>query len=56
MSAKTYLSLDVMTAARQRVRAILQAFPRFYVSVSGGKDSSALVQLVIEEARASRFS
>lgn len=51
MSAKTYLNIDVMTAARQRVRAILQAFPRFYVSVSGGKDSSALVQLVIEEAR-----
>jgi predicted phosphoadenosine phosphosulfate sulfurtransferase len=48
---KQYLQTDVMTAARERIRKTIAGFPRFYVSVSGGKDSSALVQLVIEEAR-----
>lgn len=49
---KQYLDVDVMTAARARVREILQSFQRFYVSFSGGKDSGAMLNLVIEEARA----
>lgn len=49
--SKVYLDVDVYTAARARVREVLEAFPRFYVSFSGGKDSGVLLNLVIDVAR-----
>lgn len=36
---KRGLGIDVLTAARQRVRRIFAEFPNVYVSFSGGKDS-----------------
>ncbi|WP_295442549.1 DUF3440 domain-containing protein [uncultured Thiodictyon sp.] len=48
---KHYLKIDCYTAARARVRTILEQFPRFYVSFSGGKDSGALLNLVVDVAR-----
>jgi len=51
VSTKKYLSIDVYTAARQRVAEILDHFPRFYVSFSGGKDSGVLLSLVLDVAR-----
>lgn len=53
-SAKQYLIDDVFTAARARVERVFQDFPRVYVAFSGGKDSSALVQLALEVAREQR--
>lgn len=49
--AKTYLDIDVMTAARQRLSALFDDFEHVYLSFSGGKDSSALLQLALEVAR-----
>jgi predicted phosphoadenosine phosphosulfate sulfurtransferase len=48
---KHYLDIDCYSAARERVRIILEHFPRFYVSFSGGKDSGALLNLVVDVAR-----
>jgi predicted phosphoadenosine phosphosulfate sulfurtransferase len=48
---KRYLGMDVLTAARQRIARVFDDFPRVVVSFSGGKDSTALLHLVAEEAR-----
>lgn len=45
------LGIDVLTAARQRVATAFDEFPRIYVSFSGGKDSSVMLDLVAAEAR-----
>ncbi|NBW12261.1 MAG: DUF3440 domain-containing protein [Caulobacteraceae bacterium] len=47
---KVNLGMDVLTAARQRIATVFDAFPRIYVSFSGGKDSAAMLHLVMEEA------
>lgn len=47
---KNYLDMDVLTAAKQRIAKVFDDFPRVYVSFSGGKDSSVMLHLVMEEA------
>ena len=48
--AKRYLDTDVLTAARERIAWTFEVFPRVYVSFSGGKDSSVMLHLVLDEA------
>lgn len=48
--SKTYLNLDVLTASRMRIRDIFDSFERIYLAFSGGKDSSVMMHLVMEEA------
>lgn len=48
---KKPLGIDVLTAARQRIAYVFDSFPRIYVSFSGGKDSSVMLHLVMEEAQ-----
>lgn len=43
--------INVFEAARIRIREEILAFPDFYVSFSGGKDSGVLVNLVLEAAK-----
>jgi predicted phosphoadenosine phosphosulfate sulfurtransferase len=47
---KQYQTIDVLTAARERVSFIFDNFERVYVSFSGGKDSTVTFHLVMEEA------
>lgn len=47
---KNYLDMDVLMAAKQRIAKVFDDFPRVYVSFSGGKDSSVMLHLVMEEA------
>jgi predicted phosphoadenosine phosphosulfate sulfurtransferase len=47
---KRYKDKDVLTAARERIRYSFDNFERVYVSFSGGKDSSVMLHLVMEEA------
>lgn len=47
---KKYLDIDVLTAAKQRISKVFDDFPRIYVSFSGGKDSTVMLHLVMEEA------
>lgn len=48
---KNYINKDVYMAARERISFCIDHFDDFYVSFSGGKDSGALLELVIEVAR-----
>lgn len=51
---KRYKSQNVLEAARERIRYTFDNFERVYVSFSGGKDSSVMLHLVMEEARRRR--
>ncbi len=44
------LNIDVLQAAKDRINIILDNIPHPFVSLSGGKDSTALLHLVMEEA------
>lgn len=48
--AKRYLGINVLEAARQRIAWVFDNAPRIYVSFSGGKDSTVMLHLVMEEA------
>jgi predicted phosphoadenosine phosphosulfate sulfurtransferase len=47
---KRYKSVNVLDAARERIRYTFDNFERVYCSFSGGKDSSVMFHLVMEEA------
>jgi predicted phosphoadenosine phosphosulfate sulfurtransferase len=44
------LNIDVLQAARNRINLILDTVPHPFVSLSGGKDSTVLLHLVMDEA------
>lgn len=48
--AKKGIGINVLTAARSRIEKIFDDFPRIYLSFSGGKDSSVMLHLVMDEA------
>lgn len=48
---KIYKDINVYDAAINRYDIILNEFDNYYVSVSGGKDSSIMLQLMAQEAR-----
>lgn len=51
MSAeRRQLGIDVLAAARLRIAKVFDWAPRVYVSFSGGKDSTVMLHLVMEEA------
>lgn len=50
MSLKKYTDIDVLIAARERISYVFDNFERVYVSFSGGKDSSVMLHLVMQEA------
>jgi predicted phosphoadenosine phosphosulfate sulfurtransferase len=47
---KHYLGMDVLTAARKRIEFVFDHFERIYISFSGGKDSTVMTHLVMDEA------
>jgi predicted phosphoadenosine phosphosulfate sulfurtransferase len=46
----TYLNKSVLEAARERINQTLDVVPHPFVSLSGGKDSTVMLHLVMEEA------
>lgn len=48
---KRGLGIDVLTAARDRIAWTFDNFERIYVSFSGGKDSTVMLHLVMDEAK-----
>lgn len=50
MKTKHYIGIDVLTAARQRIEFTFDHFERMFVSFSGGKDSTTMLHLVMDEA------
>jgi len=55
---KKYLGKNVLEAARERLQYAFEEFDHIYLSVSGGKDSSVMMQLArqIAEERDTEFS
>ncbi len=49
-SIKKYRDVNVLDAARERIRYTFDNFEKIYVSFSAGKDSSVMLHLVMEEA------
>jgi len=47
---KKYLNINVLDAARERISATFDLCEKYYCAFSGGKDSTVLVHLVMEEA------
>lgn len=50
MGIKRYRDTDVLTAARSRISETFDTVDRAYVAFSGGKDSSTMLHLVMDEA------
>lgn len=48
---RKYLSKSVLDATRERVIYTFDNFEKIYLSLSGGKDSTAMFHIVIEEAK-----
>lgn len=48
MNQKKYLNIDVYNATQQRLKFIFDEFDVIYISISGGKDSGVLTNLVID--------
>lgn len=51
MSTKKSIGVNVLDAARARIRYAFDHFEALYVSFSAGKDSSVMLHLVMEEAK-----
>lgn len=51
MSKKRELDISVLEAAKSRVSRTFDDFEKIYISFSGGKDSTVMTHLVLEEAR-----
>lgn len=47
---KRYLPQNVLDAAQERIAWVFDTFPRICVSFSGGKDSTVMTHLVLEQA------
>jgi predicted phosphoadenosine phosphosulfate sulfurtransferase len=50
MQLKKYINKDVFTAAKIRMKYIFDNFEKIYLSFSGGKDSTVILHLAMEEA------
>ena len=51
MLKQVYVAKDVVTAAKERISYIFDEFQDIVVSISGGKDSTVLCWLALQEAR-----
>ena len=47
---KKYLEVNVLDASRERIKTVFDNFEKIYISFSGGKDSSVMLHLVMQEA------
>jgi len=47
---KKYLENNVLEEARKRISIVFDNFSKYYISFSGGKDSSVMLHLVMDEA------
>lgn len=48
---KRYLDKNVLDAARERIEFTFDNFNKVYVSFSGGKDSTVMLHLIMDEAK-----
>ena len=48
---KIYLDKSVLKASQERISKVFDDFKRYYISFSGGKDSTVMTHLVLNEAK-----
>lgn len=48
---KIYQTYNVLQGAQERIKTAFDTYERLYISFSGGKDSTVLMHLVLEEAK-----
>jgi predicted phosphoadenosine phosphosulfate sulfurtransferase len=51
MADKKYLDISVLSASKDRISKVFDDFEKVYISFSGGKDSTVMVHLVVNEAK-----
>jgi predicted phosphoadenosine phosphosulfate sulfurtransferase len=51
MATKKYLEISVLEATKKRIQLVFDNFEKYYISYSGGKDSTVMLHLVMEEAK-----
>tara|TARA_R100000655_G_scaffold83415_1_gene122993 strand:- start:1321 stop:2529 length:1209 start_codon:yes stop_codon:yes gene_type:complete len=51
MATKFYINKNVLEASKERITKIFNDFEKCYISFSGGKDSTVMTHLVLEEAK-----
>lgn len=50
MAIKRYIDKSVLQATKERISIVFDNFERVYISFSGGKDSTVMTHLVLDEA------
>jgi len=50
MSKKIYIDKNVLEASKERISKVFDSFEKYYISFSGGKDSTVMTHLVMDEA------
>lgn len=50
MATKQYINSNVLDASRDRIAKIFDTYEKYYISFSGGKDSTVMMHLVMHEA------
>lgn len=50
MSKKRFLDVSVLEASKSRISKVFDDFEKIYISFSGGKDSTVMTHLVLDEA------
>lgn len=50
MATKQYLDVNVLDATKARISQAFDVFEKYYISFSGGKDSTVMMHLVMQEA------
>lgn len=51
MDNRRYLGIDVLTASKERIKWAFDNFEKICISFSGGKDSTVMTHLVMEESK-----
>ena len=51
MATKFYINKNVLEASKERITKIFNDFEKYYIIFSGGKDSTVMTHLVLEEAK-----
>lgn len=50
MATKHYINANVLDASKDRIAKIFDTYEKYYISFSGGKDSTVMMHLVMQEA------
>ena len=50
MATKHYIEKNVLQASKERISKVFDKFEKYYISFSGGKDSTVMTHLVMNEA------